>query len=367
MSNAGFATASHDGFEITSTHADEATLRQALGAPEPPPADPPADPPPAAEKVEDKPPAAAKAEPADDEDLQPVEGEPDPASEAGKTLAKRRRSMQSRLDQERAKRGDAERKAAELERQLAEARRAPAPDPAVEKGLEVRDRLTSGAPPAEDEIQYPAELADLPKPKLAEFQNRDDVDDPYAAWMDAVADWSLEQATRRIKRDQFAERVRIERDSASRAERDRVAQYTQRLEVVRTKHADFDAVAAAAADLPLSGPMRDYFINDERGPEVYYHLCQHPEECTRIAALPPALAFKELGKLEARIDQETQQAAAPSGPAPVVEEKTKAKPPIKPVVSSPVAVQDGPPPDDAPFDVHQAYWNRYDREHGRRV
>ena len=56
-----------------------------------------------------------------------------------------------------------------------------------------------------------------------------------------------------------------------------------------------------------------------------YHLSQNPEECDRIAGLNPMMAIKEMGKLEARLED------ASTGPSSSGFSVTKAPRPIKPV------------------------------------
>ena len=87
----------------------------------------------------------------------------------------------------------------------------------------------------------------------------------------------------------------------------------------------FDAVIEQGKDLPMTAPMQDSVMNSDMGPAVMYHLCRFPEECDRIAALPPMVAIREMGKLEARIE------AAQTGPVSSAASVTQAPRPIKPV------------------------------------
>lgn len=283
------------------------------------------------EAVEEQPQAAAPAQargtveqPAGDEP------EPDPASEAGKTLAKHRRSLQGRIDGLVKARSDAEARAEAAER----------------RARELEQRSAGGQP----EPRQPQYLT-RPKPVLDEFSNESD---PYAAWLEAVADWKADEKL--AARDQASSQA-----YAQRAHQDVVATYQKRLDDVRTKHADFDAVIAENADLEVSPVMREYILTDERGPEMQRYLCLNHEDHARIMGLSPARQLVELGKLEARLD------AASSGPAqkPVV---TKAKPPIKPVGSSPVASDEEEVSSDTTddFDRHVTVMNARDRRTRRR-
>ena len=77
--------------------------------------------------------------------------------------------------------------------------------------------------------------------------------------------------------------------------------------------------------------MQDTVLSSESGPALMYHLCKNPETCDRIASLPPLVAIKELGRLEAQLE------VASSGPTQAARTVTKAPKPIKPVGGSAIA------------------------------
>jgi len=63
----------------------------------------------------------------------------------------------------------------------------------------------------------------------------------------------------------------------------------------------FDKVAAN--DLPISPPMAIAIKTSENGPAVAYHLATNPDEARRLAALDPIAQVREVGRLEAKLEQ----------------------------------------------------------------
>jgi hypothetical protein len=146
--------------------------------------------------------------------------------------------------------------------------------------------------------------------------------DSYDAFQEALVDWKVQTKIT----EHEAGRERIERDRAQqRAQETLVATHSARIDSFRSEHEDFDAVVDQGKDLPITRPMQDAVLNSDVGPGLMYHLCQHPEECDRIAGMHPMMAIKEMGKLEARIE------AAQTGPVSSAETVTRAPRPIKPV------------------------------------
>lgn len=261
---------------------------------ETPKADPPAEPEPEKPAVE----AEAQAEPEKDD--------ADPASAAGRELAKKRNSLQERINQAVAKQRDAERRAEELAAKLAEKER-------------------TAAPPAKADAAKaePAKPSGPPRPLLKDFEAKIGSDyaeyaDAVVAWKDADDDWK----SARAKEASIAQ-------ERTRAREQAVASYFDRLDSYRASTPDFDAVVPASFSVPTEH-MEEAILTSANGPALVYHLAQHPAETARIAALPPGLQLYEMGKLDASVSRPAD--AKPSGPSAAVVE-TKAPPPPKPVGS----------------------------------
>lgn len=95
------------------------------------------------------------------------------------------------------------------------------------------------------------------------------------------------------------------------------------LEKGRAKYPDFDAVVMNP-DLPITEAMLGALEGSDKAVDVAYQLGKNPEAAKQLAMLPPLVAAKELGKIEARLE----------GSAPGEAEArrlTRAPEPIRPV------------------------------------
>jgi hypothetical protein len=173
---------------------------------------------------------------------------------------------------------------------------------------ELRSRLaamTARAEPVKDE----------PRPARDKFAN----DDEY---IDAVSDWKANQA--------IAKREREQAEAQAKAQNAQLASAWQKAqERARADIDDYDDVVGKS-DVQLPGHLHQaIFENEDVGPYLAYYFAKHPEEAKRFAAMSPTTALRQLGKLEDRLMDDSEQDPNPKPtPAP---EKSKAPPPITPV------------------------------------
>ena len=224
-------------------------------------------------------------------------------------LAREKASEKSRADTLQAEL-DAIRAAANVVRPPTPPVKPIAPTPAGEDKVEVAPRYRQ--PDVSPNVAPPPSEG---RPTQDDFET-------YEQFQEALVDWKVN--LRLTERD-ASDRERIERESVNRAREKSVAAHTARIDAFRQEHDDFDAVVEQGKNLPMTAPMQDSVMNSNMGPAVMYHLCRFPEECDRIAALPPMVAIREMGKLEARIE------AAQTGPVSSAASVTQAPRPIKPV------------------------------------
>lgn len=181
-------------------------------------------------------------------------------------------------------------------RGIAEAKGGPPPTPTSEGGA--REGATDGPP------------------KQEQFET-------YDLYIQAVAGHEIE--TRLAK-----ERQRL---TAELEGRELQGGFEKRVEAIRAKHEDFDAVAFTN-DHAVSETMRDAILNTADGPEIAYWLGHNHEESNRIARLSPNHQILELGRISARL-------AAPP-PAPPPRTASAAPAPIKPIRGSDGTFQKDP-------------------------
>lgn len=116
-----------------------------------------------------------------------------------------------------------------------------------------------------------------------------------------------------VKRELLSDQ---QRTAEARAAQARDQAWDTRVQSFREKAPDFDQVALSPNSHPVTPFMADLIKESDQGPEIAYWLAKNHQESARIAALPPARAAVEIGRLEARF----AQPAAPrftQAPAPV--------------------------------------------------
>ena len=191
------------------------------------------------------------------------------------------------------------------------------PDPEADKRKEQRrfekriNRLHQRA--AEEKAR-----ADLLERRLAESQPKAPEDpgaprleqfdyDPekYAA---AKAEYAEKKA---LEKHTQAQRTQAERESVSRL----VSSWEEKASAAEAKYDDFHEVVG---ELQPTNALTATIMDAENAGDVAYYLGKHLKEASRIAALPPLSAAREIGKLEAKLLAEAPKPKQPSkAPAPI--------------------------------------------------
>ena len=170
-----------------------------------------------------------------------------------------------------------------------------------------------------------------PKPKMEDFDLGDGTYN-HAAFTEAVAAWTADEAVKKFAADQETKtrqaQAQAEAQTLTQSFKKREAEFVKQVE-------DYDEVADTAIGI-LSEPTQasraigDALFTSEVGPEMLYYLGQNPDEAQRIAALSPLKAVMELGKLEAQLaEQEEKNPDKSETTAPPVSRAPKPMAPIK--------------------------------------
>lgn len=210
-----------------------------------------------------------------------------------------------------------------------------------------------------DALRAPKADAPKPAPQAAAPAATDDPEpqeaqyDDYRQFVKAQARWEARQEYReQTARAQEAAQQRARAE----AHHTRETTWQGRLTEARTKDPAFDS--RINLDTPLSAPMQYVIKESPVGIELLTWLSDHQEDAQRLSTLHPGEVLRELGKLEARLD-----AASPRGPAlPVVPAVSHAKPPIKPLGTSPQS----PDPYDTTDETPTEEWIRRENVKERR-
>lgn len=167
--------------------------------------------------------------------------------------------------------------------------------------------------PAAPEPPKPAEAPG--KPKLHDYPTLE-------AHLEALADWKLDQ------REKQKQAEAAEAEAKSRAEKLQTS-FAKSQDASRSAHADYDDVVLGVKPPPMPEPVvdaiRQAMLEDESGSEVLYYLGTHPDEFSRIAAMSPASAAREIGRISATLappstaagNPKPKVSGAPRPPAPL--------------------------------------------------
>jgi|TARA_R110000824_G_scaffold396567_1_gene598129 hypothetical protein len=230
------------------------------------------------------------------------------------------------------KQREAERRAADAEARLA----ALTTDTAAPKA-------STPAPPKADWARY----QEMPgAPQVEEF-------DKYEDYTTAVATFVTDLRHQELAtQEAYAASQAAEQES----ERARQSVWQERLETARKSDPTFDD--HLNADTPMSLPMQHLTMESPVGTQLLQYLSTHQDESQRLSTLHPVEVYREMGKLEERLSA----ASSERGSAPVI---SHAKPPIKPLGSSPHTPDADAITDELSFDEHFRRMNASDRKHGR--
>ncbi len=338
---AQLATVVHEGIEVSSFSQTADELRAALGmdaqSPTPPEPPKPNGPPPPDPPIGDEP--------------EPDPGkEPSPESDAGKALARKRGSLQTRINdltrekfESARERDEARRHAQRLEQELAD----------LKKSANGNGHTPAVSAPAADRF-----------PKYAEYLTTHP-DAELEDWLEARDTWRDEQR-------QTTERARAESDARTRSHTERSAQFAAKMHDAVQHDPDLlskidprllqtKALSALAPDeRPTFGNfLVEQVLKSEHPTKLLMHL-SNETEIQRLAALDPDRVIRELARIEYDLNGATSRPAVPATST------SHAKPPVKPLGGSPPVDADEPPGDDASDDEHLAYYNRKDLARQRR-
>jgi len=177
----------------------------------------------------------------------------------------------------------------------------------------------------------------------------------------AYEDYSMALAefvsdTKRTEHD-AAQRDAYEQQQIAQQQRVQLDRWSKTLDEARQHDPKFDETLNL--DTPMSMPMQHLAMESPQGIEILKWLSAHPDDAQRLSTLHPAETYREMGKLEARLEAASSTG---SGPARVV---SSAKAPIKPLGTSPPVEDPFEITDDLSMDEHFRRMNAADRQSGR--
>lgn len=194
------------------------------------------------------------------------------------------------------------------------------------------------------ELQAKVPAAD--RPKRADFTNQDGEFDEDA-YMDAVADWKIEQKMKTSK----AVEKKVEEDTTAKEDIEAAEDaLNSMVEEGRTKFSDFDKVAMLPYEKggpAISQAMFEAAMLTECPQDIFYYLGQNKEESEELHKMPVAKMAIAIGKLEAKLlkpaekKEEKKEEVSTTSVAPA-KKVTQAPEPIKPLKDTTSGVEKNP-------------------------
>jgi hypothetical protein len=221
--------------------------------------------------------------------------------------------MQKRIDRLTAQKSEAERRADQLAKELAD-ERAKHSSQTVEtdQGVSAGDQVDIS-----QELRKRPKLGETVNPKTGKpHETQEEYEDDLMDWRDEKN--ALEYAKSETERKQKTV----------------LQTYNERVEAFKAEHEDWLDVVGQNIDIPTGVQMA--ILEMDNGPEVAYFLGTHPQICKDLNNMSVARAVAEIGKVSARLEgpqeekQKTQERGPGNGPdrQPVT---SRAPAPIKPL------------------------------------
>ena len=131
--------------------------------------------------------------------------------------------------------------------------------------------------------------------------------DTWDDYTEALTDWKLEQKFSSLK-EEATKKQRQEAMQKARTE------YDKRAAKARQKYPDYDEHFENAT---ISEAMGRAIIGSESGPQIVIYLSKNPEVADRLYELSETAAAREIGKIEAKLDELLQDKTTTEAPAPI--------------------------------------------------
>lgn len=149
------------------------------------------------------------------------------------------------------------------------------------------------------------------KPKVEDF-------DSHAEFIEALTDWKVDQ------KEAAKENKRKVDESKSEYQKT-VQSFQEKVQEFSKTHTDFQDLMEDVDDVPLTAGIQEALLTSSIGPAVMYELAKDRKELERINALSPLAAAREIGKIEARLANDSSSSKEQT------KKLTKAPPPVSPV------------------------------------
>jgi signal recognition particle GTPase len=124
------------------------------------------------------------------------------------------------------------------------------------------------------------------------------------------------------------QRVEKEKEISAKAEYQKtIESFNSQISEAKKEISDFEDVVSSIDDYEAVPALQEAILTSDIGAKLVYELAKNQKELDRINALNPALIFREIGKLEAKLLKGSESEKQ-------INKKTNAPKPISPIGSS---------------------------------
>lgn len=134
----------------------------------------------------------------------------------------------------------------------------------------------------------------------------------YEEYLEAKADWLVEQKLKQHSNKSEADRRRaVEAEETTRKAARLDAVYLEGKESYKDFDETFQAFAEAMPDAVAIKPALDSVLESDRAPDLLYYIAKNPTVASRLADMSPLAQAREIGRLEAMFESKKLTTAPP--------------------------------------------------------
>jgi hypothetical protein len=116
----------------------------------------------------------------------------------------------------------------------------------------------------------------------------------HAEFLDAFADWKLDQREKAAKQAEEKSKVVREQETLRKTYVDRAKSFAEKVK-------DFKEVLESVDDVRVTPAIEQIILSSDNGPELAYELAKNREEYERICNLSPLEAARAIGRIESKL------------------------------------------------------------------
>jgi len=161
------------------------------------------------------------------------------------------------------------------------------------RNVELKNRLKEYEAKATPQ-QEPVKATIEGKPQASQFNDAFE----YA---EALAEWSAENALKQRDAEEVQRKARKAQDKV-------LNNWNEKIAKAKTSMPDFDRMVQSSTTV-VSDEIRDSILESDVGPQLLYFLASDENFAKKLTEMPLVKALREIGRLEARFEQEDKPKA----------------------------------------------------------